>query len=276
MAIFRSYATANGTSPSISVSLPSGTVAGDLLIALCNTITNSASYASMTPPAGWSTLLNVQTANGGHTLNSYVFYKVAGGSEPGSYTFLSDNVGYIILSRVSGVDASAIDTFVFDSYNSNTSSATANPFTVPTFTASTSNELVLLLPSQNATGADFSPSTVGLSYTEQVSINTIAGRVFTASLTTPGVYPTSTITPTSTLAFQANTGILIVLRSDRVTATPLTLMATIPTTAFVRLIAPSPLALTISLGAAVASAAARTWTNLQKSAAAAFTNLTKL
>lgn len=64
---------------SLTINKPTGTASGDLLIAVIG-------GTKSTTPSGWTQLADVDTGSSsvGH---AYVYYKIAGGSEPSSYTF---------------------------------------------------------------------------------------------------------------------------------------------------------------------------------------------
>jgi hypothetical protein len=107
----------NGTS--LVINVPSGTAAGDLLLATIST-DGSTSFST---PTGW-TLLN-QDSNG-TDITLAVFYRVADGTEPTNYTFNwtgSEQAAGAIL-RYTGVDTTTpID--VWDAANSNDNAPTA-------------------------------------------------------------------------------------------------------------------------------------------------------
>jgi hypothetical protein len=63
------------------VNKPAGTVSGDVMVAFVGAIGTSVTF---TAPSGW-TLLAAETSN--TNINFSVYYKVAGGSEPSSYTW---------------------------------------------------------------------------------------------------------------------------------------------------------------------------------------------
>lgn len=97
--------------PSLTINRPAGTVAGDVMIA---SIAVRPSSVLITPPAGWSA--QAATAqNTGNTSRQQIFYRVAGGAEPASYTWLFESAhtgaaGAIV--SYSGVDTAApIDAF---------------------------------------------------------------------------------------------------------------------------------------------------------------------
>ena len=79
---FRSASTAN-SSGGLTISAPADVQAGDVLVAQ---IAQRASGSTVTPPAGWTQVLNNSS---GASLQSTIFVHVAGSSEPTSYTFSS-------------------------------------------------------------------------------------------------------------------------------------------------------------------------------------------
>ncbi len=72
---------------SISASKPTGTIEGDLMIAFVSTVDSLGTLNS--PPSGWT----VETV-GGSAQRAYLLTKVAGPSEPSSYTFGWSRSGY--------------------------------------------------------------------------------------------------------------------------------------------------------------------------------------
>jgi len=95
----------------LTINVPAGTVAGDVMVAA---IAVRTSAVSITPPAGWSAQA-ATVQNAGNSSRQQIFYRVATGAEPASYTWRFDaphsGAGGAILSY-SGVDtASPIDAF---------------------------------------------------------------------------------------------------------------------------------------------------------------------
>ncbi len=131
---FQSVATAitSSNAPSLAIGLPAGTVAGNFLVAALSIDGG----VTITPPAGWTEIL--QTSDGDRT-NLGVWYRVATGSEPSSYTFswgANEKATGAIL-RYSGVDnANPIDGFGAAFGNS------INP-TAPSVTTTVADTLVL-------------------------------------------------------------------------------------------------------------------------------------
>jgi hypothetical protein len=122
---------------------PTGVVSGDVLVALLGNY-NAAAVTSWTS-TGW-TVLTTQAERGGpggSDLNCAVMYKVAGGSEPSSYTFSQTgsfgNVNVIIVAY-SGVDNST----PFDSsFTSNNSAGNNATVTGTSITVTNTNDLLL-------------------------------------------------------------------------------------------------------------------------------------
>lgn len=104
---YRSIATTEQTSnsTSVAVSKPSGTVENDVLVAGIGGA--SASSESWTPPSGWTL---IRQTNNSSTIDANLgtFYKVAGSSEPSSYTWTGgNNAAHIAwIMRFDGADTS--------------------------------------------------------------------------------------------------------------------------------------------------------------------------
>jgi MSHA biogenesis protein MshQ len=95
----------------LTINVPAGTVAGDVMVA---TIAVRTSAVLITPPAGWSAQA-ATVQNAGNSSRQQIFYRVATGGEPASYTWTFDlphsGAAGAILSY-SGVDTAApIDAF---------------------------------------------------------------------------------------------------------------------------------------------------------------------
>lgn len=115
---YRSAASASATTgTSLTVSKPSGTVSGDVLI---TAIAVRPSTATITAPAGWTLIRTVtQTSESGSTNRLSTYYKAAGGSEPASYAWgFSSSVGGVVagvlsfsgVSNTSPIDVSSSST----------------------------------------------------------------------------------------------------------------------------------------------------------------------
>jgi hypothetical protein len=86
----------------VALGKPTGTVSGNLLIALLG-----GSHSVVTPASGF-TLIRSSSAGGSGVITD-TYYKVAGGSEPADYTFTNSNTGagnvYGVMLRISGFSA---------------------------------------------------------------------------------------------------------------------------------------------------------------------------
>lgn len=134
---FRAKADTNEytTDKTLVVNKPTGTVEGDLMVAAI--AYGAADPGAMTPPADWTPIR--ETANG-TTLFLKTYYKIAGASEPASYTWTSANnvtakVGAICTYY--NIDGTPFDV---DSYQANASSTN---ITAPGLTAAEDNELLV-------------------------------------------------------------------------------------------------------------------------------------
>jgi hypothetical protein len=134
---FRSQASVtNGT----TVSRPSGVAAGDLLLA---TLEVDEDPATVSGPAGWTLLLDTPAAQGtGSAFHAQVWYKVAGSSEPGSYSWTVSgspwvDIGLLDYSNVN--QASPIDVSA-----GRYAGVTATPST-STVTTTAANEMLVAL-----------------------------------------------------------------------------------------------------------------------------------
>ena len=117
------------------VTKPSGTKSGDVLIV--GLMYEKGSTTTVTSPAGWTL---IRKTNQGNNIGMVTYYKVAGSSEPFSYTFaLSSSPKWSIgISRIIGADAgNPIDT------HSGNSGGQSSNVTAPSITTSSCNTLVL-------------------------------------------------------------------------------------------------------------------------------------
>ena len=126
----------DGGATSLIIDKPAGTAAGDLLIAAVATDGNT--VASLAPPAGWN-VIHVGDQGGNVTFG--VWWKLAGASEPGTYTFSwsgSEHV-YGWIMRFTGHDpANPIDT-------SANAGGTSGAPSSPTVTTTVDDTLILRL-----------------------------------------------------------------------------------------------------------------------------------
>lgn len=141
-----SATTANSTNTTLTINKPTGVVSGDVMIV------NIAQRSSTGAPslAGW-TLISSGAIDGGTTTGA-VLYKVAGSSEPGSYSFslgsgANNNVGSIV--AFSGVDISGPTPFDVTPGTLSLSGSNSNSGSATSITTNTANAAVIMLSQIN-------------------------------------------------------------------------------------------------------------------------------
>ena len=195
----RSVASNAGNSlASITINKPAGTVQGDLLVATVSH--QSGGNRSMTAPAGWTAIAGTDVFEG---TNAHIhgWYRVAGGSEPASYTFTMtggdgrDTAGGII--AISGANqATPINVSAGQSNGSSPSPSVA----APSITTTVPNTL-LIFAGSGATSA---------TYTQPGNMAEQFDR------TTSGTYKVSIEAATQALAGSGATGTRTALASTSV------------------------------------------------------------
>jgi len=101
--------TPSGGSGGLSINVPAGTTANDVMIASISARPNT---LTVTRPTGW-TLIRQISQGAGNSSSLSTYYRVATGSEPPSYTWLLSSAGFTGaaggIATFTGVDASPID-----------------------------------------------------------------------------------------------------------------------------------------------------------------------
>ncbi|MFM9006540.1 MAG: hypothetical protein ACKOSR_13735, partial [Flavobacteriales bacterium] len=204
--------TATTTGTTLTINKPTGVVAGDVMLVNISQLGNSGTDASLT---GWtlSQAVTIPTTGGASNgRRAMVLYKVAGGSEPTSYSFtlgsgVSSAAGGIV--AFSGVDnAAPID--ASGSYTTSTGSTTVS---APTITTQTANAAVIMFgaaaanPTWSAWAAT-NPSSLTELYENANGTSASVGAAW-AIRTTAGATGGATATLSNS---QRNAGVLIALR----------------------------------------------------------------
>jgi predicted phage tail protein len=146
-----------GLASNVTVTKPAGTTAGDLLVAYVYHYDNVATW---TPPAGWTL---VTTGTGTSATYFSIYRKVAGGSEPASYTFAGSTGDYkaATIERYTGVDPlNPIQTFTLNSGSATSRSIGSMTSTVP------NSYLAMAVFGYNLTATAAAPSGMTINYTE--------------------------------------------------------------------------------------------------------------
>lgn len=145
---------------SVTATKPTGTASGDLLLAFF-----SSNSQACTPPAGW-TLLTDETTE---VFRLQAYYKVAGGSEPASYSFSVGAAAPLVLSitALRGVDTGD----VFDSSVGIESALThSEPYTTPSVTADSAGRLLYFRAVRASTTTPFTFTASGVSELRDVGV----------------------------------------------------------------------------------------------------------
>ncbi|MCK8504205.1 cell wall anchor protein [Myxococcus fulvus] len=194
---------------SLSIPKPSGTAANDALIA--RVIVRNNISATVTPPAGWTFLRSEQSA---FAIRTWIFYRVAGASEPASYTFGLDATTHMAgsVEAFSGVDP--VQPIDVHAGQKNGDSAS---FTVPDVVTGSAGGLAVWYGSQvwpdatcPATGIE---PPLGFAEAFDACLGHANGLLFNAayrSLTAPGL---QTGLSGSSAFVQTNTAHVVVLRA---------------------------------------------------------------
>jgi hypothetical protein len=197
----------------LAINKPVGTVEGDLMVL---SIAARSSAATITPPAGWTLLLSNTQTNQTNYQNSTssklsTYYKVAGASEPASYTWSSGTTESVAsLVSFSGVDTTTPFDNVTPLGTANTSATTTQ--IAPSISPKSTNDWLLTVHELTSTPCSgsftngWSPPTGMTERTDTCSRSSsgVGMEVATLALTTAGV---STGTKTATAASRAARGI---------------------------------------------------------------------
>src|SRR4051812_7446283 len=133
-------------STSLAITKPAGVVAGDVMIAAVGANGNTA----ITAPAGWSSVGLYDAAAWSNTGWIQVLFKIAGSSEPASYSWALGTtrpaagtiVDYIGVDNAAPIQISAVGT------------GTASPAVAPTITTTSANQMVIsTVGGKNTSGA---------------------------------------------------------------------------------------------------------------------------
>jgi hypothetical protein len=182
---------------SLTINKPAGVVAGDVMVAAVGANGNT----SITAPAGWSSTGLSNATAWSNTGWIQVAFKVAGASEPASYSWplgttrvgAGTIVDYIGVDNAAPIQTSAVGT------------GTTSPAVAPTITTTSANQMVIAnVGGRNTTGAFTFTNPVGTTDRVEIYSSTGAPRVGNDSAdfrqAAAGATPTRsfTIAPTTT------------------------------------------------------------------------------
>ncbi|MFC5996960.1 hypothetical protein ACFQE5_22370 [Pseudonocardia hispaniensis] len=190
---------------SVNVTKPTGTTSGDLLVAVQFCDYSASTGSAMTAPAGWTQAGSTASTPGGsfHPVGK-VWYKVAGGSEPSSYTFGSSSSSSSVISvlALSGADTST-PIRVVPSWSTGSAGTSHVAPSIPVGSGQADGDLLLC-----AAASDYYDSGRGNSYsppsgmTERTDISAQFTYTSVASLALTGTGATGTKTFTANRSSQ--------------------------------------------------------------------------
>jgi hypothetical protein len=206
----------NSYATSVSFSRPAGVVSGDVLVAHVGTYYNT---LTITPPSGW-TLIRRDNNSATIPFSSALYYHVAGGSEPSTYTWFTSSKTYITggIAAYRGVNTLS----PIDANSGQVNNSTA--IIAPSVTTTTSQDQLLFFALSSYSGTIGAPS--GMTKRWDVSYsNYVRSSMADQALSAAG--PTGNRVGSSTYAYP-NTGQLVALKPATVspTATPTTIPPT--------------------------------------------------
>jgi hypothetical protein len=146
--VLETKSTAVGGSSTVTVAKPVGTQAGDLLIAALM-LDRGSQIVVTTAPAGWKL---IRRTDNSRYVGMATYYKMAGNTEPASYSFALDETAYWSagISRISGADPAV------PVQASSSKTGSSGNVTAASVTTKTSNTLVLAFFS-NRRNATYTP-----------------------------------------------------------------------------------------------------------------------
>ncbi|HEY0191489.1 MAG TPA: hypothetical protein VGC42_10240 [Kofleriaceae bacterium] len=129
---FRAASTATKTT---TAAKPTGTVAGDFLLAALEV---DADPASITPPAGWTLVRDQLAGSGASIYHALVYSHVATGGEPASYTFAAPAGVYVDIQIAAYQGITAVDAVA-------STSATGGSIAAPSVTTTGAGEILVTI-----------------------------------------------------------------------------------------------------------------------------------
>lgn len=151
MATFRSSATADSLTSTLTINKPTGLVVGDLMLA---TISENATIGTFTPPSGFTSLANTQLAGTG--LHQQTFYKYATSTDVAASNFswtTNSGVGNHFFGVIGAYQDASNSVIPQVSTASVTTATTSGTLTATGLTPVRASEmLVFLTSSRDATG----------------------------------------------------------------------------------------------------------------------------
>lgn len=198
--------TTQSAAGSLDVPVPAGTVTNDLLV--CSVRAEASAPGNINPADGtWNTLFNAATSGTGLDINTYIFWRIAGGSEPANYTFNYTGGSDTGIGRMTAI--ASVNTANPINTSSNAANSTAGTTaTGATFTPTVADTLIMMFVVTNNGGtvSAYALPTDSPTFTERYDTAPInsAGALATGprTATTASGAPTATLSVSSRYAVQ--------------------------------------------------------------------------
>lgn len=207
---YRSYdETTSASASGVTITKPSGTISGDLLIAQYRV--NRASI-TITPPAGWTSIRKDEQG----TRSSELFYRMAGGSEGASYAFSHSGGAESVVGTIMCFSGCSLTAAVGAS--NGVGNASGGPSVSTITPAAANNIIVMFVTNENASTAAYALATSSPTFVEVYDTGSSGYKTAAAY----GLRSASTATGTATATGDtANiTQILALTPADDVTISP--------------------------------------------------------
>jgi hypothetical protein len=267
MAIIASSVDTAG-SASTAVAMPSGIQQNDLLFIFLNN--QGSGTFSVTPASGWTQIATDGGSTGTGSLNVFLYYKVAGASEPSTYTFTttSGNSNYYAV-RVANWNTNDTLSVLHTGNFTGSASTTTTPYTIPALTLTRTNDLIIGFFGQ--VGGNVTPTTSSFTWTQVANDTNSPPVTVSSSVVSSGTsFGITTVTPSAGFTHQANAGVIIAIQSFQNQPPPLILTGTVGLPIFRRVILAASFHLTAAVSAPTVSAIQSAVQNVAKHIAAVF------
>ena len=213
--VYQTKTTASGSGSSLTLAKPTGTMAGNLLIAHVGLPTDGATNRidQGNLPTGWAFIRRDRSNLPSYAASSELMYKIAGAGEPANYSFALNSSGAYAATmlRVSGVDTRS----PFDAH-AGTNAPSSTSVVAPGVTTVADNVMLLEVAVIRA-GTTFA-SPAGMTEINDFASGSLTIQAATQSMPTAGVAGGRTATAGSAAVYAAA---LVALRPSAANAAPL-------------------------------------------------------
>jgi len=210
--VYQAKTTTSGTADSVILNKPAGTTTGDLLITQIG-LPSSTTRLTLDLPGGWAFFRRDRSNLPAYAIGSDLVYRIAGASEPASYTFgLSSSSDYAgTMLRISGVDTRS----PFDAHAGITAPSSTS-VTAPTIRSVAPNVLLLQFAAIRTATTFTSPT--GMTEINDLAAGTLTIQAARQNIPTAGVIGSRTATAGSAAVYAAA---LVAIRPLALDAAPL-------------------------------------------------------